>query len=390
MKVLYVVNSTRTAGGATKSFLTLLFGMAESGIEPFVVTPDKGDLYQMLNDKGIGTLAVGYRINIYPNRSTLKDLVLFLPRLIARRYLEHRAVDKIADFCKKNQIDLIHTNVSVVSCGMAAAKRIGVPHVLHVREYADKDFGFRHYPSKRSYNKKILGTNTVCITREIQKYHGLENACSKVIYDGVEVDGFNGHSEFCSERFFLFAGRIEVSKDPLQVVVAYNAFRLQNPDVKVSLKLAGPISEDAYWKQIQLYIKENHLEDCVEYIGVRGDLDNLMHDAVAIIVSSVCEGFGRCLPEAMLNECLTIGRNTGGTEEQYDNGVRECGEEIGFRYHTTEELTEQMSRVALAPEHAFDKVKSNAKMVVQNLYTKEANIDGIKSFYQEILSSAKQ
>lgn len=389
MRILYVVNSTRTVGGATKSFLTLLFGMAENGIEPFVVTPDKGDLYQMLKDKGIGTLAVSYRMNIYPNCSTLKDFILFLPRVIARRYLEHKAISKIADFCIKNRIDLIHTNVSVVSCGMSAAKRIGIPHVLHVREYADKDFSFRHYPTKRCYNRKISGTNTVCITREIQKYHCLENACSKVIYDGVEVDGFNGHSEFCNERFFLFAGRIEVSKDPMQVVVAYNAFRLQNPDVKVSLKLAGPISEVAYWKRIQSYVKENHLEGCVEYIGVREDLDNLMHDAVAVIVSSVCEGFGRCLPEAMLNDCLTIGRDTGGTKEQYDNGLRECGEEIGFRYQTTNELTEQMSRVALASEHAFDKIKSNAKMVVQKLYTKEANINSIKSFYQEILSSAK-
>ena len=172
-------------------------------------------------------------------------------------------------------------------------------------------------------------------------------------------------------------------------MVAYNAFHLQNPDVKVSLKLAGPISEVAYWKRIQSYIKENHLADCVEYIGVRDDLDNLMHDALAVIVSSVCEGFGRCLPEAMLNDCLTIGRNTGGTKEQYDNGVKECGEEIGLRYQTTDELTEQMSHVALASEHAFDKIKSNAKMVVQKLYTKEANINSIKSFYQEILSSTK-
>lgn len=389
MKVLYVVNSTRIVGGATKSFLTLLFGMIEKGVEPYVVTPDKGDLYQMLHDKGIETLAVSFRMTIYPNCSTLKDYVLFLPRLMAYRYLGWRAVGKIVDFCKRNQIDLIHTNVSVVSCGLSAAKRIGIPHVLHVREYADLDFGFRHYPSKRCYNRKISGTNTVCITREIQKYHGLENACSRVIYDGVEVDGFNGHSEFCRERFFLFAGRIEVSKDPMQVVVAYNAFRLQNPDVKVSLRLAGPISENAYWKQIQSYIAENHLESHVEYIGVREDLDNLMHDAVAVIVSSVCEGFGRCLPEAMLNDCLTIGRDTGGTKEQYDNGLRECGEEIGFRYQTTNELTEQMSRVALASEHAFDKIKSNAKMVVQKLYTKEANINSIKSFYQEILSSAK-
>ena len=55
---------------------------------------------------------------------------------------------------------------------------------------------------------------------------------------------------------------------------------------------------------------------------------------LGLIVPSKCEGFGLVTVEGMLNGSLVVGKDTGGTKEQFDNGKSFCGKEIGLRYNT--------------------------------------------------------
>lgn len=387
MNVLYIVNSTRVIGGASKSFLTLLDGMKEKGVTPFVITPDKGDMYQVLREKGIFVTDVNLRANVYPNLHTVKDALYFLPRVVGRRLIERRASRRIYRFCSEHRIDLIHANVSLLSCGLYASKKLLIPHVFHVREFVDKDFDFHYFPSKRAYYDALNSqlAYTVCITRGIKEHHQLTGNRTKVVYNGIELTTGPQHCEFAPNSFFLFAGRIEPAKNPMQVVMAFNKFCQRQPENDITLKLAGPVTSDAYLAEINNYVKQHGLSGKVEYLGIRRDIANLMHDARATIVSSDFEAFGRCLPEAMLQDCLTIGKDTAGTKEQYDNGLTECGSEIGLRYRTTEELANHMSELwpVIPPE--FEKRKENARKVVTKLYSKSSYVNNIYSFYQVIL-----
>lgn len=387
MNVLYIVNSTDIFGGATKSFLTLVNGLATYGINRYVITPNKGDLYQELLRQGVPVMAIPYRMGVYPNSRTLKDYLLFLPRLLARRVLERRAVKAIVTYCRQNKIELIHSNVGLLSCGLSAAKELHIPHVLHIREYGDKDFGCRLYPSKHAFYKLVNKPDsyTISITKGIQEYLHLGGINCRQIYNGIGIHTSTGESEFHGQRYFLYAGRMEPSKAPMQIVEAYCAFRERCPKSDILLKMAGPISNESYMQAIRDYVKAHGLSEQVSYVGVRKDVGLLMRDAVATIVPSLFEGFGRCLPEAMLNDCLTIGRNTGGTKEQYDNGLALCGQEIGLRYDTTEELTAHMVAIFNTPEGDFNMMKANAKKTVRSLYSKENYINSVYAFYQMIL-----
>ena len=53
MKVLYVVSATQVTGGGSKSFLNLLHGVIHHRVEPLVVCPDQGKMYQDLQKEGI-------------------------------------------------------------------------------------------------------------------------------------------------------------------------------------------------------------------------------------------------------------------------------------------------------------------------------------------------
>ncbi len=390
MKVLYIVHSINMSEGATKSFLTLLDGLVKRGVEPHVITPGKQGLYVALYRKGIAVMALNYRSGVFPNFNSMKDKLLFLPRLMARRVLEYRAIRAIVEYGKHNGIELIHTNVSVVTCGLAAAKTLKIPHVMHVREYADLDFHLHYYPSPTAFYKRVNVENsyTICITKGIQRHHHFLPTCSRVIYNGVVIDSTSSVLASRSDMekpYFLFVGRIEQSKGVCQVIEAFNQYCKESTDKNVVLKIAGEITQKAYYDEVSSFVREYGIQDKVEFMGNRRDIDRLMQHALAVIVASPFEAFGRCLPEAMLNHCLTIGRNTAGTKEQYDNGLAVCGSDIGLRYGTSQDLTLRMHEVTDSSPMAYAEMKDNAFRVVLQLYSKEAYVDGVFSFYQEIL-----
>ena len=391
MKVLYVANSTNASGGDNKSLLTLLHGVSSKGVTPIVVVPDKGGIYRELVKEGFDVTVVNYRMDVYPNTSSIKDIFLFVPRLLCRRIIEHAAVAKISRLCMEKGVDIVHSNVSVLSCGQSAARKNGLPHVAHVREFVDKDFRLHPYPCKRAFYARLKSAHSyvICITRGIQEHHGFSGANVVQIYNGISADCGRVTSDAvtcCEERYFLYAGRIERSKGVMQLVEAYADFIRKNP-CGYTLKLAGGESDHAYAADVHLFIKSCGLDDKVQFLGARRDVASLMRNAQALVVPSVFEAFGRCLPEAMANACLTIGHDTGGTKEQYDNGLRECGREIGLRYRTTEELSECLSRVYSAKDGEFDGVKDCARHVVEKLYSPKAYVDGVCAFYNKILEN---
>ena len=72
----------------------------------------------------------------------------------------------------------------------------------------------------------------------------------------------------------------------------------------------------------------------------------------------------------MLNNCLVIERDTAGTKEQFNNGLKDTGEEIGLRFKTVEELTMRMIEVSnnLEPEK-YERMNTLAGKVVRQRYS---------------------
>lgn len=102
MKILYILNSTFATGGATKSLLCLIDGMRKRGEDAHVVVPDEEGVCTTLQDWHIPYTVLNYRPSTYPFHRNIKEWLLFLPRLIARRFLERRATQALQQLIKRN------------------------------------------------------------------------------------------------------------------------------------------------------------------------------------------------------------------------------------------------------------------------------------------------
>ena len=400
MNIAYILNATIPEGGATKSFLVMLKRLMQLGVSPLVVVPDREGIYQTLVDMGVPVLATTFRMNSWSHCDTLKDWLLFLPRMVAKIIANDRAAKILTRVFRERGIDIVHTNVGPVSVGFRAARRLGLPHVYHLREYGKKDFSILYFPSETSFYRQLNAPHSynICITNDIQLYHRQnDRPSSRVIYNGIRVAMDKMPAAAPVKDYFLFAGRIQPAKGVDTLLEAYARYcektisqhPTPNTQHPIPLRLAGGTTDSVYMKKLENFVKTHGLGQNVTFLGKRSDMDELMQHARSIVIPSPNEGFGRCMPEAMFQGCLAIGHNTAGTKEQFDNGLRVTGKEIGLRYETTEELASLLAEVSSRPADYYRPYTERAFNVVNQLYTQESNAQQVYTFYQEILKENK-
>ena len=386
MKVLYILSYTTISAGATRSFLQLLNQILKYNIKVWVVIPSKTGVYYTLKKMPVHIVILPVRSSAYPDMRNWIYKLLFVPRFIYWNLLNIYSYSRLKRILKQENIDIIHSNVSILGIGFKAAKSLGIHHVYHFREYGDKDFGIHYFPCKNAFIRNLRSSlsHIICITRDIQVHHKLDNyENSVVIYNGIESKNALKTNEH-KERYFLYAGRIEKAKGLLDLVKAYNQYcsTSSNP---IPLKVAGKINDENYYNQIVKYINTNQLKENIKFLGELKDITPMLLSAKALIVPSLFEGFGRCMAEAMFNDCLVIGKDTGGTKEQFDNGVAITGLEIGLRYKNCTELANLLSIVEQTPSKEYDVYRERARQTVSELYTTEKCAEKVYNLYESIM-----
>lgn len=386
MNILYVLSETGLTSGATKAFLTMVNGMLSKHNTIYAVLPNNHGLYHELCKMGVEVIVVPLRPLTYPFLTNVLEYVIFIPMLLSWWIRNAYSLYKLKRIFKNKHIDLIHTNVSIIGIGYTLAKYLKVPHIYHIREYADL-IHFHFFPTKASFLKRLQAENSynICITKAIQAYYGLSSSpSSRVIYDGISLQIAKTDKDV-QDDYFLYAGRIEINKGAHDLIEAYIQYTKRTNTNIVPLKLAGRVADSVYGTKLKRLIEKYHIQEHVQFLGERKDIGNLMRDAKAIILPSLYEGFGFCMPEAMCNNCVVIARNTTGFKEQFANGIEITGEAIGLPFLTNKELTQHLLDVSSHQHSYYDDIRNRAKQTVERLYTPEAYVRNVQSFYDEIM-----
>ncbi len=358
------------------------------GVKPVVIVPDREGIYADLEKMGVPVYAVTFRMYTYSHTETLVQKLLFIPRMVAKIVSNNRAEKVITRILKEHRVDIVHTNVGLVNVGFRASRNLGLPHVYHLREYGEKDFGARYFPRWKSFYRQLEadGSYTISITRDIQAYHQQQGKpTAAVIYNAICAEKDNMPLDAGPKDFFLFAGRLQPAKGVDSMLEAYSLYASKTSQ-PLQLRIAGGFADSVYVEKLKSFVVSHKLQSSVEFLGECHNVEELMRGARATIIPSPHEAFGRVMPEAMFQGSLCIGRNTSGTKEQLDNGLRLTGEEIGLRFDTAEELAILLDKVASQPiaDH-YLAYTERAFKVVNSLYTQESNVRQIYNFYKDIL-----
>lgn len=381
MKILFLLHSAGAAEGSSIAALSIMSRLKEKGYDVQAVCPKQGEIIQKLSGIGVDTTIIPYGSAIYPKVYTVKSFISWPKRFFQLIWTNHNAEKKLEQFVKTYKPDVIHTNVGVLRVGYYVAKKLRIPHVWHIREN-EIGANCRHYPSL-AYQKRLLGNNcfNIAITNDVKQYYQMGASNSRVVYDGVFSSSLSLPSDIEKKGYFLFVGRIIESKGADWAVRAF--LKIADCYPELELWLAGSVSSPFAAKLIGS-VKDCSYSSRIKFLGPRHDIYELMSHAQAVLVPSVLEGFGFITVEAMINRALVIGRNTGGTKEQFDNGVNLSGHEIALRCDTVDDMARHMADVCRNGQDYYFDMIDRAEKVVRSKYTEEKNAQAIMDIYKQI------
>ncbi len=362
--------------------LNTIENLREKGIVPYVLLPRQKDdsLCGQLKLKRIPYRFVPLSWPVYPAFNTLADKILFLPKLAKTWFNKAFATLCVLRFIKSEKIDIIHTNVGILSEGFWAARICKLPHVWHLREFQDLDFKLNTFYSLASFRKRLRRPNNfpIAISREIARHFNLgENS---VIYNGIlskNAIRFNPDKE----KYILFVGLLSAGKGVESVINAFSRFHGQYPDY--TLRIVGDTNDNAYKLKLTNLVASLEMTKHVDFVGHVADVSAMMDKATLLVVPSQYEAFGRVTVEALYNGCFVLGRNTGGTKEI----LQETGG--GLLFDNDQDLLFKIVKVVEDGFANYSPSVIRAQSKVVALFSTESNGEKVAKLYEHILLGNK-
>lgn len=383
MNILYIGHE-RDLNGASRSLLGIIDKLDKEEINIHVLTSYKGGKFlNELKKRDVNIVYSKYfRWMIRKDKNRIKWI---FKKLIFRflNIFNIVTILKISDYSRKNNIDIIHSNSSVINIGAYISNITKIPHIFHIREFGEEDFNM--YPifnRKRSFefinknSKKII----VISNALLEKYkNNFDSKKIKLIYNGVDNKFSRKKIKDNKGKYSaLIAGRIEEAKGQKEAILAINELKNKGID-NINLVVIG--SGDK--KELNKYIVENGLENLIEIRDYSDSLFEIRKDIDFELVCSKNEAFGRVTIEAMMSSNPVIGANTGGTKELIIN------EYNGYLYEQGNYKDLAQKILLLINNKKFNDISNNAFKYSNDRFTSEINAKNILLLYKEIVSTER-
>jgi glycosyltransferase involved in cell wall biosynthesis len=166
-----------------------------------------------------------------------------------------------------------------------------------------------------------LSTNVSCEAVDVFVASGAVRADRMIaVHNGISVEKFRASLEARENiretfsvaddcKLLVAAGRLGWSKDYPNM---FNALARLPGDLHYKLLIAGGGSLRA---SLEKLVDDLGLSTRVQFLGIRDDIADLMSAADVFVLSSVGEGFGLVVAEAMACECVVVATDSGGVRE---------------------------------------------------------------------------
>ena len=316
--ILYITNYADLYV-ANKSLLDMIIELKKKyGVNPIVlISGAAGKLGEKLDEYAIEYLCFDFRIACINNGT---KYITF--RKLTRRIMRFKEYRRILNYIKKNvyDLDIIHSNSSIIELGYYLAKKIGVPHVWHLREFGESDYNLSSIFTPKELIQRLQNSCLIAISDAVKnhyetRYKGIE--CNK-IYNDVWIPNAYQKVFFANDKVnFAVVGVVTNNKGQMDVVKACSILRKRGFEA-FSVCIIGTIDRNTEEKFAQ-FIRCNQINEQVEIYGHTDDVHSILKDMDVGIMSSKEEAMGRVTVEYMGNYMSVIGTRGGGTSELLNN-----------------------------------------------------------------------
>ena len=370
INVLYISHESEEVLGSTLSLANML-NSVKGEVKPTIILPRKGKAYDYLQELGFSPYIVPFKLNILQTRF---KFLKYIPREIVDAYFNSMAIRRLRKIVEEENIQLVHSNSGVVTIGYMLARRCGLKHVWHLREFQDLDFGFTPFTGWEKLLAMIHDSDAViAITNAVAEHFGVsQRPGCHIVYNAVRKS-----EDIClateKSETILFCGRVIPNKGAEKALDIFTGFHKEHPRYK--LYYLGTV-DDGYKGHLKQKAGKNGIADAVEFLGYRNDVKTYVKKAAALLMCSENEALGRVTVEAMFYGCPVLGYNSGGTKELISDGYN------GFLFSSIDEAIAKLSMVV---SNENKKIIANAHDFVKNNFTEEVYGEKILSIYKSLL-----
>ncbi|HHU08321.1 MAG TPA: glycosyltransferase family 4 protein [Clostridiaceae bacterium] len=341
MNILFVTHHDKFQG-SSRSLMSLIEGLQEYDVTPFVVNPRGSIFTEALRSKDI-------RYAILPVPWWVSRKTLSCKKKIDLFSVIQQSVQNLQKVIRDWEIDLVYTNSSVTPVGLLAARRERVPHIWHIREFGNLDFDLDFiYPKTLCKMFMRMSNATICHSKVVRNYY-FKPGLKKVhqIYNGVALkDQFDERlalrQQSQKDRPFTFVMMSGITPKKGQEVAIRALAELRDKGVVARLVIGGSGKTD-YLEHLSKLRSELDLEAQVEFTGFNKDPFPSYYAANCALICSENEAFSRVGLESMSTALSVIGKNSGGNPEIIKHGT------TGFLYDSFEELVAYMKAMVEDP-----------------------------------------
>lgn len=374
-RVLFVAHDS-TLYGANQSLLDMVKALSlKNDMELVLVFPKKNKVIcQQLDLLNLKYFIINYRTEIVGCSKQIHHFLVNFLKRIYKHLSNIFAYYKLSRIISKENINIIHSNSSVITIGIKIAKRKKIAHVWHLREHIGVDHDLRIFGGIEKYKNKIKNSDRIiAISHSVAKdFRVLDKAF--IIHDAVAIRR-SSYSMKETGKYFLFCGALKPLKGIETAIHAFQQFASVQNGYKLLVVGTG---ESKYESHLKKLVNELELSESVVFLGFRDDIQNLMSEACAFLMCSESEGLGRVTIEAMLNHCFVVGYDSTGTSEIITDG------ETGLLYKDLNHLVEQM-KYLIENQKEIEVIKKNAYQYASKEFSERSYRDKIYRYYSGLL-----
>jgi glycosyltransferase involved in cell wall biosynthesis len=234
---------------------------------------------------------------------------------------------KLARFLRQDRIDLVHAFLFLANAYTWLARRpAGVRYLVTSARNCKEIGALRRLVNQLAFrgSDAIICNGETVRTFAVQHFRA-PDAKIAVIANGVDLARFAVdvvhpcepvNRSTPAERIVLTIGRLVPQKDLELFIEAASLLTQMTTEVRFVIVGEGPCRE-----RLERRAAERHLADKISFLGTRGDIPALLHEADIFWLTSAWEGMPNVLLEAMACAKPIVARDVGACREVVTHGV---------------------------------------------------------------------